>query len=211
MNAEINPRQLRHEAESVERSDAGIPIPGHVDLSECVQDQPRALYGPPAYVKKTGTTAMHDELCTILDDMWQCNQEHVGECTREAEAYLVLTGECSEVVQRLVAWCGQYFERRLAQQNPKDRGDPFEKYVRLLDEYNDILARRLNQSPSVAYVFLEECTRFVEWFIGNETWVKKVYYRQSPNPGFELSWSPVRKGTPELCVRDRFKYSRLGA
>ena len=194
------PRQLRLEAERVQMSHEQLGVTSTPKARDRVLSQPKEAYRPPSFVPKTAPPGEVAELVGILSELWSVNQEHVGEKILEVEAYYALTGQRHDITERLIAWCHQFFERRSdpGRTNPKDRGDPFLRFVLLLKEFNDILGPVSDRDGAVSYVFIDQCSAYVRWYLFDRTWGKLVH--EGPNGQLSLTdLAPNRADIRSLC------------
>jgi hypothetical protein len=136
----------------------------------------------------------------FLDELWEVNQEHVGELILEVEAYYVLTGLRRELTNRRIAWCRRFFERRSAPDriNPMDRGDPFIRFERLQKDFDDILGRVSDMDETVNYIFINECAAFVMWYLFDRTWGRFV--EVEPDGHLSLTYEPSEADIPDRCA-----------
>jgi hypothetical protein len=206
MNGDPLARQWRLEGDRVAAADEAIAekIASEAELRdaftvtseaiprrETIKTQSSDIYRPPPHLEKTATSDERTRLEALLREMWEINEAFVGERTLEAEAYLVLTGDHEHLVKRIEQWCESYFSRRFQKTNNRDKGDPFRKYERLLGEYDDILAWLSKIPNSLNYLYLDECTRYVQWLVC-------VWLRTNVVGTPEVGKQPVR-----LLGRDR--------
>jgi hypothetical protein len=101
-------------------------------------------------------------------------------------------------------WCRSYVERRLAQTNPKDRGDPFLQYNRLwLDELDPIFHPHLddssfeNETGSLDFVIVDECQTYAAWLLFERT-IKRLLSWQRDGSVLVRDYRPIN---PEVCQR----------
>ena len=192
MDTEPTKRHLKHEAARIHESDQRSGSIGVVDLNEKVEVPQAADYQTASYLRKTATPEQYAELLDILNDLRDLNELLAGEYTREGEVCLVLDGSYSLFVDRLTNWCESYFSRRLTRPEPRDRGDPFEKFKRLRKEYEEIIGHKQLQTASINYVLLEQCYNYIAWYLFEQTW-KRHLARDGKR--IVLRWKPVSKET----------------
>lgn len=143
-----------------------------VPVGEVVAPQPSQLYKPPSFLEKVVEREQLTELNDLLAEMHRVNEENVGWDTREAEVFLNLSGQSQALRERLQSWTHHYLLRRLdpANVNPKDQGDSFLKFERLLGEYDKIFAQLSGLPASLNYLFLEWSGRYAAWLLFEQTW-----------------------------------------
>jgi hypothetical protein len=148
----------------------GIVYP--VPRGERIAPQPRAAYAPPAFLVKTATAPEQAELARLLDQLWEVNEQHVGQKTLEAEMALVLSGADRPLLNGLRVWCGSYFGHRSdpSRLTPQDRMDPFMMFLRLYRELENIFRPIHDCTNSINYVFLVSCMNYAIWFLFERTW-----------------------------------------
>ena len=129
---------LQHEAEHV----AGLDIlfPGQGYDNPRIMPLPLEAFRPPAFVHKTAPD-MYAEIEALLREVWELNEQCVGERLLEAEAYLVFADLPRPLIKRIRKWIEKYLLRRLQQNNPRDKGSPMATFERLEEECKQILYR----------------------------------------------------------------------
>ena len=194
------PRQLRLEAERARMSDERLGITSTPKVGNRILQQPREAYRPPSFLGKIAPPEEVAELAEILGELWEVNQEHVGDPTLEVEAYYVLTGQRHDLTERLIAWCRRIFERRSdpGRINPRDQGDPFIRFERLREDFDRILGRVSNMDGTVNYIFIDECSAFVTWYLFDRTWGRFV--EVGPDGCLSLTFKPSRADIPVRCA-----------
>jgi hypothetical protein len=177
MAEDPDPRQLHLEAKRSRRNQEQLGVTSTPEAGDRVLSQPREAYRPPSFLRKIALPGEVAELAGILDELWSVNEEHVGEIILEVEAYYALTGRRRDITERLIAWCRRFFEQRSdpGRPNPKDRGDPYLRFERLLKEFNDILGPVSNRAGTMSFVFIPECSAFVTWYLFDRTWGKSLH------------------------------------
>lgn len=199
MSGDPTSRQLRLEAERARMADERLGVTGTPKVGDLVQAQPREVYRPPLFVDRLAPAGEVAELAHLLDELWEVNQEHVGDPILEVEAYYALTGQGDDLSRHPTAWCRRFFERRADPDriNPMDRGDPFIRFERLLKDFNDILGHVSSLAGTVNSIFIAECAAYVEWYLCSKTWGRHV--EEEPDGHVFLAFKPSRADIPVLC------------
>ena len=97
-------RDHRGEARS-KRVTALFGLDGHVNYHERVIFQPRVGSRVPPFVARTATTASRrGNLDELFRELWELNEDHVGERSREAEVAICHDEEFMLLRDRLIRW-----------------------------------------------------------------------------------------------------------
>src|SRR5687768_15670150 len=114
MHVEPDRRQMKVEADRVAANTAGLSFPFYdlIPRDEAVAEQSTELYRPPSFLRKTALPGLVEDLAELLHQLWEVNQELVGEKVLEVEAYYAATGEHRGLEERFRRWCDAYFRRR---------------------------------------------------------------------------------------------------
>jgi hypothetical protein len=174
-NSQRDSLQWKLEADRLAKRELAAKANAHRDLLQSVSYSPDRderiavpdpnSYLPRSFLRKTSTLSEYSEFCDMLHTLRRFNEEFAGELTRDIECYLSISGQVRSVSDAFLDWCSRYFARRVAKSNSKDRGDSWRQYSRLLLEYDDLLGYSANLPCSIDYVFLQECTLFVQWYL----------------------------------------------
>jgi len=196
-----NEQQRRCEADRISLNDSKISQPewAVVPRDEVIEHQPRELYRPPLFLSRTATPAQVADLEESLRELWEINEQHVGENTREVEVYYCVTGEYRPLSERLRRWCQSYFERRAdpSRLSPQVHNDPFELFQKLLEEYTNILGRLHTLRRSLGYFFLSLATAYVPWLLYKRLWKDLVLILDDCRI---LKYRPADPSTPRRMV-----------
>ena len=200
MVQEPTSRQLRLEAERVQKANERLGATLTPRVGDRVRSVPREDYRLPRFIGKIAADDEVAELTGIVDELWSVNEEHVGERILEVEAYYDLTGQRHELTERLISWCRRFFEKRSdpALYNPKDQGDPFLKFERLLNEFHDTLGSLSDMDGTVNYTFIYECFTCVVWLLFDRTWAKHL--EEDSDGTLRLTWNPSHHDIPSKCT-----------
>lgn len=176
MSTRPSAAQVRWENDRVDQVDQVLQTEGAVPRTERVESPPEELYRIPYFLPKTATAEECHALAGLLRKMWEINHAHVGERTRDVEAYLLLTGEDRPLLEGLRAWCRSYFGHRSERSRltPQDHSDLFEMFWRLAKECDNIFYRFIERTGSLNYIFLEEIFSFTHWLLFERTWKENV-------------------------------------
>jgi hypothetical protein len=201
MAQEPTSRQLGLEAERVQKADERLGATLTPRVGDRIRSVSREEYRLPAFIGKIAESEDVVELTSIVDELWSVNEEHVGERILEVEAYFALTGQRHELTERLISWCRRVFEKRSdpALYNPKDQGDPFLKFERLLQEFSNILGRLSDMDGTIHYVFIYECYTNVVWLLFDRTWAKHL--QEDSDETLRLNWNPCHPDIPVKCTK----------
>ena len=202
MADEPDANQLKREADRISRNDSRS-APRGIDLvprDETVQAQPADLYKAPAYLKKTATPELVAELNGILRALWEINEQHQGQKTMEVEVFYMVTGEYRTLAERARAWCRAYFEQRAdpSRLSPQVGNDPFELYLKLIDEYDTIFGNLARRDGSLNYVFLNLSSFYSRWFLYDRLW--KGLLDLQEDGSVLLKYRPAKPKTPALMA-----------
>ena len=117
------------------------------------------------------------------------NEEHVDEKILEVAAYFTLSGQRHDITESLIDWCRRFFIRRSnpVHFNQMDWGDPFVRFERLMKDFDDVLGRVSNMVGTINYVFIDECSAFVTWYLYHRTWGQFVEERPTGVSGSPTS------------------------
>lgn len=159
--------RLKQEADALDDWDRHSTLPCHVPRRERIVSQPRELYRIPHFLENTASADQCADLQSILHEVWEHNENHVGEFTREAEVYFALNGDDLQLTRRCIDWSRAYLTGRSDRSRfkPQDRGDPVTVFERLVREFYDILGRLEPVPQSVNYVFFSIPVSFARWFL----------------------------------------------
>ena len=122
-------------------------------------------YKIPSFLQKTATDEQLECLRVIFEELQGINEEHVGENTKEVEAYLAVTDQYRPLAQRCSRWCEDYFSMRLQKGNTKDRGDAARTFNRLSEEYQRIFGHISRRDQSLDYIFIAESSSYFRWLL----------------------------------------------
>ena len=113
MKISIESGQLEQEAkQALTRLNASRKsLPAKQDYR--IMSHSRDAYRPPHFVRNAATGNQYDDLCNILQQLWEANEEHAGESCVELTAYFTLTAPHAELEDRIMSWCGAYVAERL--------------------------------------------------------------------------------------------------
>jgi hypothetical protein len=136
-----------------------------------IQSVPRGDYRPAPWVVKTSSLALDGELGKLLEQMWELNEQHVGEDVNVVGVFCALTGEHEALSRSLREWVGRYLAGRLAKCNPADDDDPLKTFERLLSECIKALG---NREGTVDYLVADESICFAAWKLYESTWKNSV-------------------------------------
>ncbi|MBI3468885.1 MAG: hypothetical protein HY000_38260 [Planctomycetes bacterium] len=192
--------QLKYEADAVAVNDRAVGRDGIVPADERVEFiAPESVQLPRSRLKPA-SDAEHRALNSLLAELCDLNNQHVGERTREAEAFLVLSGLHHDLVASIELWCETYFARRADPSliNPKDGGDPFLKFLRLAAEYHELIGKLGVREHALFYVVLDECTAYCQQFLFSQTCMPHMFIARN---WIELHWIPARRTVPHECVQ----------
>ena len=201
-------RQLRAEADRAARAGARakVPAPEAVPRGEVVLSQPAADYAPPAYLSKTATPAQVEELAGLLRGLRAANEEHAGEATLEAQAYLTATGEGRGLEEGLRAWCEGYFRARADRRHlgPHVGNDPFQLAVKLEGELGDLLGELSCRPGTLNCYFLNLSLGYVPHLLYELLWRDLLWPELVGGDwtyGLARGYRPHRPGTLEGMAR----------
>lgn len=136
-----------------------------------IKSFPREAYRPAFFVEQTGTPELYRELSDLLGQLWEINEEHVGELNTDVNVYFALTGIHAALSERLMDWCGRYLALRVVRENPRDHGSSFLKYGRLLAEYMNAFGIR---EQSLDYLLADASQCLAAWYLFEHTWKHDV-------------------------------------
>jgi hypothetical protein len=188
MSNQLNSFHLACEADRVDAHDRTMAIPGFVSRDERVLRRPPEDYKVPSFIRSTAPN-LYAELEEILGKLCEYNESHVGERAKEVEACLVLSGLADRLSDQIKAWCEMYFSQRAQKINPRDDGDPFHTFLRLLGEFDKLFACR-NTPNSTDYIFFGSCVPYVRWLICELTLKDRMALRKNEEDGrWEIAFS----------------------
>lgn len=145
-----------------------------VGRDEVIESQDARSYRPPLFVADTAGDAEFRRLGELFHEVCETNEMLVGLKCREAEAYLCLTGQKLQFQAGLKEWLSRYLELRIARDNPKDGGDSFKKYCRLIQELDRVLLPLQQRRNTVNYAMLEQPLMYGRWLLYQRTWREDV-------------------------------------
>jgi hypothetical protein len=154
----------RIEARNIEENDGPLGLPGHVPFNERIASQPKERFKVPSFIRKTGSERLSQELGEIFDELWDSNEQYVGERSRIAEIAICSSEPYPQMRERLIRWSRNYFRIRLTKNDGKDNSDPNLKFYRLAEESDKIFACLL-MDRSCGYLYYEYLLTYVLWYI----------------------------------------------
>jgi len=201
---ELKSHVAREAREMVIRANAFSERTGGPSYSNFViQSYSDTDYHPVAFLKKTATEELYEELKIYLNQLYTINEEHVGEKLSDVNVYFALTGGHALLSDCLCDWTQRYFEARVRKNDPKDCGDPWIKYRRLLDEFSEITGELKNR---VGYLIWYAAISRAHWCLFEATWKDRVRIERQ---GYKVCIAGVPSDREELAIQDIHQF-KLG-
>jgi hypothetical protein len=107
-------RQLHNEVRAIAAVNRENTDPDIVPYrpGELVQPHPPEQFRPPPFLSRTATMGEAEELTRLLAELWEVNEQHIGEPVLKVVAYYAVTGLGRDLSERFRAWSDRYFRRR---------------------------------------------------------------------------------------------------
>ena len=164
---DVDAGQVRRETEYITKHFRHRPGPGGDLDTFPVASQPQSAYRLASFVGALATCEEHDALSGLLYELWLLNEEHVGEPILQVNIYFALTGTHERLENSFMQWLEGYFTRRVKKENPKDKGNSFQKFMRLYREFAEMFGIR---EHAIDHLVLDKALCRVLWLLFENTW-----------------------------------------
>ena len=135
-------RQLHNEVRAIAAVNRENTDPDIVPYrpGELVQPHPPEQFRPPPFLSRTATMGEAEELTRLLAELWEVNEQHIGEPVLKVVAYYAVTGLGRDLSERFRAWSDRYFRRRVVHQLLQVQPHP--QFVLAVDEPQPVTAQQ---------------------------------------------------------------------
>jgi hypothetical protein len=146
--------------------------------TQVVTAVPDAVYAPPPFLRQVLAATELDGLRALLTELKAANDEQVGRLLREQ--WVLLNGDPALLAwqRALCGWIERYADARAARPHPRDRGEPFRTFARLVDElmpWLDALeAGGTPSAPTLHRLYVEDMSVYLAWCLFQRTWGRQV-------------------------------------